>query len=628
MNIQLPVALLLCIPLFSYAQQANVSADDGLTKFQKGDYSAAIRQFTEALKLDPENYAFNLGMGISLRETDHSDSAILYLDHAIKIQPTAEAYLNRAALFYTLKENAKGEKDEQMAMHMQPSSAGMYELRGFCLLQKKDYVKAIMVFDSAIAKDKNTYKTYVNKAAALTNLKRYEAAIAVLDQVIALKPDYFNAYYDRAYTYMLSGDMDQALTDCNKLIGMDDKNTEAILLRANIKDKLGDDAGALEDCNLAIAIDPNNAKAYNLRAVTRFDAHEYHEIIADCNQAITLKPDYYDPYVQRGDAYDDLGDFDKAIADYKKAISIDPTRFIAYRECAASVAHKNDYKGSLYYLDKGLQIEPDNEYLLGHKYRIQLQLGNPMGAISTLDQCIKYHPDSPMVYNLEKANVYDSLHDIASACKFAFEALKGGLTDGYDYITTHPCAAYKKQPLVLAQPFILESQKDYAMEMYASEITSLTRAIALLPDSSALYYNRGAAKRKINDFPGAIEDYNKGISLRPRFPDAIAARAVAKTYLNDIEGAMKDLQLVIKVDSTYAIAYNNYASLIAENDAPGAIDYLTKAIHFNKKYTSAYLTRGKLYLKLGNKEAACEDLKKAELLGSDDAKIERMVNCK
>jgi tetratricopeptide (TPR) repeat protein len=233
-----------------------------------------------------------------------------------------------------------------------------------------------------------------------------------------------------------------------------------------------------------------------------------------------------------------------------------------------------------------------------------------------------------MLYNLEKAYLYDSLHDNASACKCAFAALKSNLADGYDYIKTHPCAAYAKLPLVLAQPYILQSQEEYAKGMYYAEIASLTKAIALLPDSALLYYNRGGAKRKLNDFAAAIEDYTKAISLRPKFPEAIAARAVAKTYLNDIAGAMKDYELVIKVDSTYAIAYRNYANLLAESDAAAAIDNLTKAVYYNKKYASAFLDRGKLYLQLGKKSEACADFKMAEMLGLEEAKIERMMNCK
>jgi tetratricopeptide (TPR) repeat protein len=630
---RLTTCLALCtalvLPILSHAQEPSI-LDDGLAKMDKGYYSAAIDRFVIVLKQYPDNFPANMGMGISLRETDRPDSALWYLDRAIKIQPTAEGYLNRAATYYTLKQTAKGDRDMQAAAHLQTANltANIYGLRGYCLLMKKDYAKAVPLFDSAIALDKNPYKDYVNKAAALNNLKRVDEAIAVLDRVIALKPDYFKAIFDRAYTYAQSGDLDQAFSDCNRLFTLDDKSPDALIFRAGLKDKTGDDPGAIEDCNQALAIDPNNAKGYNMRALARFDAHAYKEIIADCDRAIALKPDYYDPYIQRGDAYDDLGEYDKAIADYKSAISIDPTQLIAFRECAASVAHKGDLKGSLYYLDKGLEIEPGNTYLLGHKYRILLQNGDIKGAVAALDQCIKFHPDSPMIYQMEKSDIYDSVKDYASACKFAFEALKGGLINGYEYINTHSCPAYKKNPLVLAQPFIIQSGNEFNAGMFTSQIATLTKAIALLPDSPLLYYNRGGAKRKLNDFAGAIEDYNKCLNLKPKFAMGIVARAVAKQYLNDPEGAKKDCLLAIKIDSGYAIAYNNYGSLIEDTDPSGAIDYYSKAIQHNKQYTNAWFHRAKLYLKLGKKAEACTDLKKAEALGSEEAKIERIVNCK
>jgi len=40
---------------------------------------------------------------------------------------------------------------------------------------------------------------------------------------------------------------------------------------------------------------------------------------------------------------------------------------------------------------------------------------------------------------------------------------------------------------------------------------------------------------------------------------------VAKVYSGDIEGAKKDYELVMKAEPAYAIAYNNYALIIAEN---------------------------------------------------------------
>ena len=77
-----------------------------------------------------------------------------------------------------------------MALQLQPASGHPYELMGYSQLERKEFLKAILSFDSAISKDKTLYKAYVNKAAALSHLSRYAEALTVLDQVITLKPDY------------------------------------------------------------------------------------------------------------------------------------------------------------------------------------------------------------------------------------------------------------------------------------------------------------------------------------------------------------------------------------------------------------------------------------------------------
>src|SRR5882724_2343862 len=629
-GLHLFVISLMMLPSLCTGQNAGGPIlDEGILQMQKGNYSNAVAFFSKVLRQYPDNYLANLSTGVSLREMGRLDSALSYFDKAIRIDPKDPGgYVNRGMLFYKRNEYVKGDLDERKAMLLQPDLATPYEILGYSLLERKKYNEAYANFDAVISRDKNSYKAYVNKAAALGKLARHEEAIAVLNQVIELKPDYITAYYNRAYAYLYSGDMDHAFADCNKILEIDNKNIDGLLLRAGLKDQAGDDPGAIEDCNKAIAIDPNNPKAYNQRAISRFDLHDHEGIISDCTKAIELQPDYYDALVQRGDAYDDLNNYNKALEDYDKAIALEPGKLIAYREGAGAQAHKNDYKASLNYLEKGLLIEPGNKYLLEHKFRIQLILGDHKGALSTLDQCIKFYQDSSMIYYMQKTYLYDSLNDKVNACKNAFEALKRGLTDGYEYLNTHHCAAYKQNPRFLVQPLLEEAQKENAAQMYVSEIATLSKAIALLPDSSSLYYNRGAAERKLNNFEKAIADYNRAIGLRPKFPEAIVSRAVAKAYLNDIEGALKDYRLAFKADSTYAIAYNNYASTIEETDIPGAIEYFTMAIHYNKKYASACLARGKLYAKLGKKEEACRDFSRAESLGSVDAKIERMVSCK
>lgn len=625
------LAVLIAAGNFCFGQATGIKPiDDGLLLMKNENYGKAASVFLQALNTYPNNYILNANLGTALMKLNKSDSALLFFNKAIAIEPsTAETYVNRGLIYLQLRDTVKGLADQQKAIALQPALAVAYENIGYTLLQQKKYAASIGYFEQAIAKNIYSYKAYCNEAGALSALNRHDEAVALLSKIITLKPDYSNAYYNRAKECgTFTGDLDLALADCNKMLALDAKDTAALLLRAGIKDKIGDHAGAIADCDRAIRIDPRNAAAYNERAICRFDIGDQAGIIKDCDSAIMLKPDFYEAYVQRGDAYDELGQFAKAISDYEKAIALQPGNFIGYRERAASALHQQDYKTALVFIDKGLAIQPGNLFLLKNKVALLVLQRDFNGAISTLDKCISFDKDSAALYHFNKASLYDSLHNAAGACKSAFEALTLGLADGYDFIMKHGCEAYKQQPRVKAAPLIDKAQELERQGKGEEVIETLSQAIAILPDMPTLYYNRGLAKRRLKRFDQAITDYTKAISLNPAFIEAILSRSVAKGYLGDLDGAKKDCLLAIKTDSTNAMAYNNYATMIEETDIEQAVSYYSKAIRYNKNYTMAYLNRARMYLKLGQKDKACADLQRADKLGSLDAKAEFIYSCR
>ena len=46
-------------------------------------------------------------------------------------------------------------------------------------------------------------------------------------------------------------------------------------------------------------------------------------------------------------------------------------------------------------------------------------------------------------------------------------------------------------------------------------LQTLTKAIELNPNDAKAYYNRGLAKSDLQDYKGAIADFNKAIELNP-----------------------------------------------------------------------------------------------------------------
>ena len=104
--------------------------------------------------------------------------------------------------------------------------------------------------------------------------------------------------------------------------------------------------------------------------------------------------------------------------------------------------------------------------------------------------------------------------------------------------------------------------------------------------TSKEYLNKGVRKVNLQDYRGAIVDYNKAIELNPNYADAYYNKGIAKTNLQDYQGAIED--------------YN-------------------KAIELNSNFENAYYNRGIDKIKLSLKDSGCLDLSKAGELGDKEA---------
>ena len=78
------------------------------------------------------------------------------------------------------------------------------------------------------------------------------------------------------------------------------------------------------------------------------------------------------------------------------------------------------------------------------------------------------------------------------------------------------------------------------LEDYKGAIQDYNVAIRLNTNIAEVYFNRGNAKYKLQDNRGAIQDYNVAIRLDPTFAGAYVNRGNAKYNLKDIYGGCLD----------------------------------------------------------------------------------------
>ena len=144
----------------------------GNAKYSLGLYDAAIVDYTQAIRLKPDN---------------------------------ADAYHNRGVAKKDLKQYAAAIADYDTAIRLKPDYAFAYNNRGIAKANLKEYFAAIADYDTAIRLEPDNALAYNNRGAAKDELKQYAAAIADYDTAIRLKPDHAAAYNNRGIAKDLLG---------------------------------------------------------------------------------------------------------------------------------------------------------------------------------------------------------------------------------------------------------------------------------------------------------------------------------------------------------------------------------------------------------------------------------------
>jgi tetratricopeptide (TPR) repeat protein len=147
---------------------------------------------------------------------------------------------------------------------------------------------------------------------------------------------------------------------------------------------------------------------------------------------------------------------------------------------------------------------------------------------------------------------------------------------------------------------------------YRSTIALTTRALASGQlsgrDTAGAYNLRGAAKRRLKKYPGAISDLTRAIGLSRCYTSAYNNRGVVWIFLRKHRRAEADFTTAINcrrgpVDPV-AKAYNNrgvvYFSRGARSDVERAIKDFSRAISLRPKYAAAYRNRALAYQRLGH----------------------------
>jgi len=93
----------------------------GLSYYHKGDYNEAIKQFQEALKLNPEKAEIHYNLGLTYQAKGLWDEAIEEYRKALELNPEdAEAHNNLGIVYYNQGNCQKAIEEFKFALSINP----------------------------------------------------------------------------------------------------------------------------------------------------------------------------------------------------------------------------------------------------------------------------------------------------------------------------------------------------------------------------------------------------------------------------------------------------------------------------------------------------------------------------
>lgn len=209
----------------------------GWTYSMKGEEKKARQAYANAINYS-DNKNSDALVGIALIDEKSGDMfrASSNFEEALKIDPNnALAHLGMARWYLSLKpaktKEAISEANLALTSNNKSVQSTAYESLGTAYIFKRDYNKAIEMYQKATTLNPSQVNAYVLHANALiekyfsrARIQDYnptiEKALGVLDQAIKVDPTYIHAYTMQYQLYFMSNNKTKALETAKKIVSL------------------------------------------------------------------------------------------------------------------------------------------------------------------------------------------------------------------------------------------------------------------------------------------------------------------------------------------------------------------------------------------------------------------------
>jgi tetratricopeptide (TPR) repeat protein len=300
-------------PAADFYRQFDLAA----TLAKKGQYVAAIAEWTKALAMSPGDARAHNNFGLTLAGAGKMDEAIAQYREALSLKANYSEAHNNLAIALT----DAGRPDEaidhlQRALDGNPASADLQNNLGRALADRGRVPDAIRHFEAALAVRPDYAEAHNNLATALVAQNRLDPAVIHYRKAIEIDPKFTDAYNNLGTALARQGKFADAVVDFRKALELNPAYAvaEGNLGRALLAlDKVDE---AIPHLQKALAAGPETAELHRDLGLALTGKNRLDEAIPHFEKA--------GDHANLGRVYAALERFDEAIPQYQKALERDP----------------------------------------------------------------------------------------------------------------------------------------------------------------------------------------------------------------------------------------------------------------------------------------------------------------
>ncbi|MDB5677083.1 tetratricopeptide repeat protein [Sphingomonas bacterium] len=363
----------------------------GNTLMERGRLDDAIKDYDQAIALDPGNVWAHADRGIALVWKDSTAEATRELDAAAALDPKNPVVWRARGLMAERRGAAKDAVAAYTAsLVAEPGNVFALTHRAVANRAAGDPDAALADATAAIKLAPKAVDLYLLSANILRGQGKRDAALAQAAAVTAANPDNAYAFVVAAGIYGAFQRTDDAMRAYDRALAI--KPASYIYLNRSYVRPKADVAGRLADLDAALKLDPNSADAIGGKAQLLADKGDLAGAIAMYSVAIGRLPNETELLSGRGVVYARAGQTALAEKDFAavraKATDANALNSICWSKATSNIA----LDSALQDCDAALAKEPGVAAYLDSRAFVLLRMGRYDDAIATYDKALGVSP--------------------------------------------------------------------------------------------------------------------------------------------------------------------------------------------------------------------------------------------